>query len=145
MSTFIPTFSKLFTSCAIKPILRNSLIFFCYLFDMYASARIQTLEKDLHYFQLCVCLCVHVNICASECRYPQRSEEYTLSLEMELQVVVSHPTQVLITDSISSARTVHVFNCPAFWLAPEIHAPESTIWLSPFYIFPSPLHPLLIQ
>lgn len=43
--------------CIIKLILRNSLIFFCCLFDVYVSARIQTSEKIYIIFS-CMYVCI---------------------------------------------------------------------------------------
>lgn len=60
--------------------------------------------------KLCTCLCVCIWVWAYEGRCLQRVENVVGSLQLELQVVVRHPTWVLGTGLRPSARTVYALD-----------------------------------
>lgn len=58
-------------------------------------------------FKLYVYVCVCVWVCAHECKCWQRPERALGPPELELQMVLNHPTWILGTEFRSSARTLH--------------------------------------
>ena len=75
---------------------------------------------------VCMCACVHVYIGADTHRALKRAPD---SLELELQVVVSHLMWVLGMESRSSARATHALKHLAISPAPGLNFDQESSWI----------------